>query len=184
MRNLGIRWLEGVPGGASGKEPTCQRRRRRGFNPWVGKIPCRRAWRPTLVVLPGESHGERSLVGLYSFCGVTKGQTRLKQLSTHTRWLGAPATDTPGAVGHTPLPAIQTGRLAFEKHRLFSSLLSPCTDLLQSPPFTDSNTWSAFLHKPLTASSVHQQNPGWALSFRSPELEFCLGGETPPPKSN
>ena len=29
----------------------------------IGKIPQRRAWRPTLVVLPGESHGQRSLVG-------------------------------------------------------------------------------------------------------------------------
>ena len=25
------------------------------FNPWVGKIPWRRAWPPTLVLLPGES---------------------------------------------------------------------------------------------------------------------------------
>ena len=27
----------------------------------VGKIPWRRAWRPTPVYLPGESHGHRSL---------------------------------------------------------------------------------------------------------------------------
>ena len=33
------------------------------FNPWVGKIPWRRAWQPTAVFLPGESHGQRSLVG-------------------------------------------------------------------------------------------------------------------------
>ena len=26
-----------------------------GFNPWVGKIPWRRAWQPTPVFLPGES---------------------------------------------------------------------------------------------------------------------------------
>ena len=26
-----------------------------GFNLWVGKIPCRRAWQSTLVFLPGES---------------------------------------------------------------------------------------------------------------------------------
>ena len=26
-----------------------------GFNPWVGKIPWRRAWQPTSVFLPGES---------------------------------------------------------------------------------------------------------------------------------
>ena len=32
-------------------------------DPWVGKIPCRRARQPTPVFLPGESHGERSLAG-------------------------------------------------------------------------------------------------------------------------
>ena len=31
------------------------------FDPWVGKIPGERAWQPTLVFLPGESHGQRSL---------------------------------------------------------------------------------------------------------------------------
>ena len=36
-------------GGASGKEPICQcaRHRRRGFNPWVGKIPWSRACKPS-----------------------------------------------------------------------------------------------------------------------------------------
>ena len=36
---------------------------RPGFNPWVGKIPWRKEWQPTPVFLPGESHGQRSLVG-------------------------------------------------------------------------------------------------------------------------
>ena len=35
----------------------------RGFNPWVGKIPWRKTWQPTLVFLPGESHGQKSLAG-------------------------------------------------------------------------------------------------------------------------
>ena len=53
------------PSGASGKKPTCQHRRHKrcGFHPWVGKIPWRRAWQPTSVFLPGESHGRRSLAG-------------------------------------------------------------------------------------------------------------------------
>ena len=34
---------------------------------WVGKIPWRRAWQPTPVFLPGESHGQRSLVGYSSW---------------------------------------------------------------------------------------------------------------------
>ena len=33
------------------------------FDPWVGKIPWRRKWQPTPVLLSGESHGGRSLVG-------------------------------------------------------------------------------------------------------------------------
>jgi len=32
------------------------------FDPWVRKILCRRAWQLTLV-LPGESHEQRSLMG-------------------------------------------------------------------------------------------------------------------------
>jgi len=35
--------------------------RRPRFNPWVGKIPWRRKWHPTPVLLPGKSHGLRSL---------------------------------------------------------------------------------------------------------------------------
>ena len=52
----------GFPGGASGKEPVCQCRRC-GFDPWVGSIPWSRKWQSTLVFLPGESHGQRSLAG-------------------------------------------------------------------------------------------------------------------------
>ena len=38
-------------------------RKRYRFDPWVGKMPWRRAWQPTPVFLPGESHGQKSLVG-------------------------------------------------------------------------------------------------------------------------
>ena len=59
------RGFGGFPGGTSGKEPTCQCRRHKrcGFDPWVRKIPWRRAQQPTPVFLPGESHGHRSLAG-------------------------------------------------------------------------------------------------------------------------
>jgi len=72
----------GFLGGMSGKEPTChcRRHRRLRFNPWCEKILWRRAWQPTPVLVPEESHGQRSLVG-YSPWGC-KSQTRLKQLST------------------------------------------------------------------------------------------------------
>ena len=62
-----------VTGGAGVKESACQCRRhkRPRFDPWVGKIPWRRKWKPTLVFLPGEYLGQRRLVG-YTVHGVTK----------------------------------------------------------------------------------------------------------------
>ena len=36
---------------------------RRRFDPRVRKIPWRREWQPTPVLFPGESQGQRSLVG-------------------------------------------------------------------------------------------------------------------------
>ena len=41
----------------------CRRHRRCKFNPWIRKIPWRRAQQPTPVFLPGESHEQRSLPG-------------------------------------------------------------------------------------------------------------------------
>ena len=47
---------------------------RLGFNPQVGKIPWRRKWRSTPVLLLGKSHGQRSLVG-YSPWGRRESDT-------------------------------------------------------------------------------------------------------------
>ena len=57
--------LRGFPGGASVKELACQCRRHKRckFDRLVGNIPWRRAWQPTPVFMPGESHGQRSLLG-------------------------------------------------------------------------------------------------------------------------
>ena len=37
--------------------------KRHESDPWVGQIPWRRKWLPTPVLLPGKSHGQRSLAG-------------------------------------------------------------------------------------------------------------------------
>ena len=65
----------GFPGGTCGKEPTCQCRRhkRLRFYPRVRRIPWRRAWQPTPVFLPGESHEQRSLA-VYSPCGCKESE--------------------------------------------------------------------------------------------------------------
>ena len=83
--NTAIFLTKGFPGGASGKELSCQCRRhkRHRFDPWVGRIPWRRAWQPTPVFLPGQSYGQRSLWWA-TVHRVAKSQTGLKQLSMHT----------------------------------------------------------------------------------------------------
>ena len=60
-----IKWsihLLGYIFGPDSKESTYQCKRL-GFDPWVRKTSWRREWKPTLVFLPGESHGWRSLEG-------------------------------------------------------------------------------------------------------------------------
>ena len=63
------------------KNLPCQCRGYKGcrFDPWVGKIPWRRAQQPTPVFLPGEFRGQRSLAGTSPWgC-----KAWLKQLGTH-----------------------------------------------------------------------------------------------------
>ena len=49
--------------GGSGSKKIYLKWRKPGFNPWVVECPWRREWKPTPVFLPGEFHGQRSLVG-------------------------------------------------------------------------------------------------------------------------
>ena len=62
----------GFPGGASGKEPGCQRRRNKDLIPGVRKIPWRSAQQPTAVFLPGEPQGQRAAG---TVPGVTESET-------------------------------------------------------------------------------------------------------------
>ena len=60
---------------------------RPGFDPWVGKIPWRRKWQPTLVLLPRKSYGWRSLVQA-TVHGVPKSRTRLSDFTFTLGGLG------------------------------------------------------------------------------------------------
>ena len=55
------------------KNPSANVKRCR-LDPWVRKIPWRRAWQPSPGFLPGESHGQRSLAG-YSPWGCKESDT-------------------------------------------------------------------------------------------------------------
>ena len=58
------------------------RRERPRFNSWAEKIPWRRKWQLTLVFLPGESHGQRSLVGYGPYGCKESDRTEVTQQST------------------------------------------------------------------------------------------------------
>ena len=71
------RYLEDLPQVAlMVKNPPANAGDRRdvGSIPELGRFPWRRAWQPTLVFLPGESLGQRSLVG-YSPQGPKESDT-------------------------------------------------------------------------------------------------------------
>ena len=66
----------GFPGGTSGQEPACQCRRHKRcrFDPWVGRIPWKRAQQPPPVFLSGEYQGQKSQAG-YSSWGCKESDT-------------------------------------------------------------------------------------------------------------
>ena len=94
----------GFPGGSGSKESACNMREglipgsRRSpgpEDPRVQKIPWRRVWQPTTVFLPGESHGQKSLVG-------------------YSPW-GGKESDTTEVTSHAPLTE--------QDHKVFLALL-------------------------------------------------------------
>ena len=88
---------------------------RPGFDAGVGKIPWRRAWQPTPVFLPRESHGQRSLGDtIHSFA---QGWAGLKQLSRH-------ACTVSGFMEHTTQ----------QTNKMFNSTIIPLTLLHPSHP--------------------------------------------------
>ena len=73
------------PGGSTVKNlPQCRRHR---FDPWVRKVPGRRAWQPTPVVLPRKPHRQRSLAGDH-------GVTRVRHNWSYWAHAQAPSADT------------------------------------------------------------------------------------------
>ena len=72
------------PGGASGKESACLCRRckRLRFDPWLGKIPWRRARQPATYFCLGNPIDRGTWQAVVH--RVSRSWTRRKQLSTHT----------------------------------------------------------------------------------------------------
>ena len=64
-----------------------------GFDPWVGKIPWRRAWHPTPVFLPGESPWTEEPGGLQSR-GCKESDTT-EHTARHIHWVTLPLRNIP-----------------------------------------------------------------------------------------
>ena len=110
---------------------------RSGFDPWVRKTPWRRAWLPTPVFLPGESHGRRSWWASVQSIGhdwVTHTHpwalTKIKVNSLRLIWL---LSDWAGFCTHQHFSA--------SPPQLYSSLSQNCTVKLN----TRNKTWDIYV---------------------------------------
>ena len=74
--------LLGLPRWLNSKESTCQCRTGK-FDMSVRKIPWRRKWKPTPIVLPGKSYRQKSLVG-YMSMGLQKARHDWVTKQQHT----------------------------------------------------------------------------------------------------
>ena len=137
----------GFPGSASGKEPACKcrRQKRHGFEPWVRKSPWRRAWQPTPVFLPWESHGQRSLVGFGAW--------------------GCKVLDTTGVTWHAHThPYIYILYFSRQSNLLFSMVTLGMSPLWECPT---SRCLSPLPQNPTSLSRQDQSSSGhlcWLLS--------------------
>ena len=137
----------GLPWWLSDKESTCQCKRR-GFDPWVRKIPWRRKWPPAPVFLPGKSHGQRCLVGYSPW--VAKELDTTKRLKNNKKQkvtnfchlkLNKPQSERQRHVSF-PLPAWHSG-MYFRKSRSCH-----CTAF-----------WSSTLHSPHILKTILSVSP-------------------------
>ena len=134
------------------KKSACQCRRCRtgGFDPWVGKIPWRRKWQPTLLFLPEKSHGQRSLEG-YSPWGCKVRHDRAHMQFKLLLGLGS-------CSHHHPLPHLPVYLVFFLSTRIGGSQKPISENLFTIPYFWDKHLCpqnTPFLKASEPASLLH-----------------------------
>ena len=124
--------------------------RRCGFSPWVGKIPWRRKWQPRPGFLPGNSHGERSLLG-YSPWGRKRVNLATKQQHSPS-FMEKQGTNFPQFLS---LPSLTCPREHLWTHRQgimvshftqFTSQSQCCSSLLIQLRIWCQALWTSLLH--------------------------------------
>ena len=121
------------------RQSICLQCGRPEFDPWVGKIPWRRKWQPTPVLLPRKSHGWRNLVQA-TVHGVAKSQTWLSDFTY----------------------LLTYGLVHWCQWYLFLISLDTETHLQTLPnvPFRANYSWWKWLQHPLT-----WETPQWNVQF-------------------
>ena len=150
-------YYRGFPSCASGREPTCQCRRckRCRFSPWVRRIPQRKAQQPTPGFLPGESHGQRSLVG-YSPWGCRELDTTEVSEHAHTSYYKAEALILAGIL------RTATRRLVHPPLSLSpSSILLKCTHISPPPARGETEEVTFFLRRLLNRQDSGRTGRNW-----------------------
>ena len=84
------RWDSQVAVVVNNPPASAGRCKRHSFNPWVGKIPWRRARQPSPAFLPGESHGQR----------VRHDRRDLARTHSHVRWKSPPRSLLSASLRH------------------------------------------------------------------------------------
>ena len=132
-----------------------------GFDPWVRKIPWRREWQPTPVVLPGESHGQRNLVG-YSPWGHKESDT--------TEWLtcmrGSGGQSRRGRGTCVPNSRSHRRVCAFTLTSYAPGKYPSCNLQIECNPYQKSRVCFVCLHRNWQVDAkIHTRDPEWTKWF-------------------
>ena len=100
-----------------------------GFDPWVEKIPWRRAWQPTPVLLPGESHRQRSLVGYSPWGHIESYVTELLYTLLHMTLLVIVVVQSLSRIRPFPIPWTAAHQASLSCIRSLLKLMSIKSDM-------------------------------------------------------
>ena len=144
------------------------------FDSWVGKIPWRRAWQPTPVFLPGESHG------LWSWWATVHGLQRVGHDWATEHWAlqlscSVISDSRPQGLQHTRLPCPSptpracsgTSPLSRWCHPTILSSVIPLSSCLQSFPASGSFLMSQFFPSGGQILELQLQHQSFQWIFRT-----------------
>ena len=170
-------------GSASGKELAwqCRKHKRWEFYHWVRKIPWRKAWQPTPVFLPGESHGARP-GGLWSIW-LQRVQLDWSDLAcmhvlvlekgmvTHSSILGwrIPWTEGPGGLHSMGSQRIGHDKATNTTEQLTLFWTSQVVLVVRNPPANAGDVrdevWSLGRVDPLEGMATHSSILAWKIPW-------------------